>query len=156
MYSNVVVASHTAGLLNEVGTGSRITIHEEMANFEFLVVDSQLAYQLPYIIIAIKSSLGQEVHSPRLFPGRAKMDWKTVNWVAVVPQALLGLVFTTIIYRRLFSPIRNIPGPALASISRFWHIYHIIKGDQNLALIKQHEKHGKQKMTWHDGIRKEG
>jgi len=75
------------------------------------------------------------------------MDWKTVNWVAVVPQALLGLVFTTIIYRRFFSPIRNIPGPAFASISRFWHIYHIIKGDQNLALIKQHEKHGKQKMT---------
>ncbi|KAK4159610.1 cytochrome P450 [Cladorrhinum sp. PSN259] len=54
---------------------------------------------------------------------------------------LVGLV-GIILYRRFLHPLRGIPGPALASVSRLWHLYHILKGDQNLALIALHEKHG--------------
>ncbi|RYP51953.1 hypothetical protein DL768_002829 [Monosporascus sp. mg162] len=36
----------------------------------------------------------------------------------------------------------HIPGPFLASFSRLWHLRQIWNGDQNLALIKAHDKYG--------------
>lgn len=47
-----------------------------------------------------------------------------------------------ILWRRFFSPLKAIPGPPLASFSRFWHIYRIIKGDQNVQLVNLHDKYG--------------
>ncbi|KAK3331258.1 benzoate 4-monooxygenase cytochrome P450 [Apodospora peruviana] len=62
------------------------------------------------------------------------------------PPELFGLlaiaIFTLCIYRRHFSPIADIPGPFLASFTRLWHILRILNGDQNLELIRQHDKHG--------------
>ncbi|CAF3544258.1 unnamed protein product [Fusarium graminearum] len=36
----------------------------------------------------------------------------------------------------------DIPGPFAASFTRLWHMNHILKGDQNLELIRLHEKLG--------------
>lgn len=52
------------------------------------------------------------------------------------------IVVLTVIRRRFFSPISSIPGPFLASITRFWHLTQVASGKQNLKLIEQHEKHG--------------
>ncbi|KAK4180238.1 putative cytochrome P450 E-class, group I [Triangularia setosa] len=52
------------------------------------------------------------------------------------------LIFTLLIRRRYFSPISDIPGPLAASFTRVWHILRILKGDQNLELIRLHDKHG--------------
>ncbi|KAK4185788.1 benzoate 4-monooxygenase cytochrome P450 [Podospora australis] len=63
----------------------------------------------------------------------------------LTPQLALTLLlalFSLLIYRRHFSPLRNIPGPFFASFTRLWHIHRILKGDQNLELIRLHEKHG--------------
>ncbi|KAI1845677.1 hypothetical protein JX266_008288 [Neoarthrinium moseri] len=61
------------------------------------------------------------------------------------PVALLTLVIGIVsvaLWRRFLSPISNIPGPALASVTRFWHIRRILDGDQNSRLIALHDKHG--------------
>jgi len=51
---------------------------------------------------------------------------------------LIGLA----IRRRYFSALTDIPGPWWASITRLWNVWYIVKGDHNLKLIKEHEKHG--------------
>ncbi|KAK1753120.1 benzoate 4-monooxygenase cytochrome P450 [Echria macrotheca] len=51
-------------------------------------------------------------------------------------------VLTLCVWRRYFSPISDIPGPFAASFTRIWHILRILKGDQNLELIRLHDKHG--------------
>lgn len=56
---------------------------------------------------------------------------------------LLLVVLLTILFRRRYlSPLRDIPGPFVASFTRLWHMRRILKGDQNLELIRLHEKHG--------------
>ena len=64
-----------------------------------------------------------------------------LSWPVVATQFFV--VLTSIVFwRRFCSPLKDIPGPPVAAVSRLWHIYRICKGDQNLALIEQHEKHG--------------
>jgi hypothetical protein len=59
---------------------------------------------------------------------------------------VLGLLVialaTLCVWRRYFSPISNVPGPFAASFTRLWHVRHILKGDQNLEVIRLHDKHG--------------
>lgn len=55
---------------------------------------------------------------------------------------LVTIIVLTVIRRRFFSPIRSIPGPFWASISRLWHLKQVASGKQNLKLIEQHDKHG--------------
>jgi hypothetical protein len=56
---------------------------------------------------------------------------------------LLAVALVTLcVWRRYFSPISDIPGPFVASFTRLWHIQRILKGDQNLELIRLHDEHG--------------
>ncbi|KAK0648618.1 cytochrome P450 [Cercophora newfieldiana] len=56
---------------------------------------------------------------------------------------LVGVaVLTLCVWRRYFSAISDILGPFVASFTRAWHINRILKGDQNLELIRLHDKHG--------------
>lgn len=72
-------------------------------------------------------------------------DVRTWGWGLIALQALL-LAVTSLAFvffrRRYLSPISFVPGPFWASISRWWHIRQIVHGDQNLALIREHDKHG--------------
>ncbi|KAK4442996.1 Pisatin demethylase [Podospora aff. communis PSN243] len=62
------------------------------------------------------------------------------------PSSILGLVLvallTAIIKRRYFSPLSDIPGPFLASITRFWQIRTLLQGDSVNVIYDLHEKHG--------------
>lgn len=69
------------------------------------------------------------------------MDALLLTWPAIAVQLLVA-VLTLLAWRRYLSPLANIPGPFAASFSRWWHIRHILIGDQNLQLVKLHEKHG--------------
>lgn len=40
------------------------------------------------------------------------------------------------------TPIRRIPGPFLASMTRLWHVWYILRGDQNAELVRLHDAHG--------------
>ncbi|KAK4446506.1 cytochrome P450 [Podospora aff. communis PSN243] len=64
-----------------------------------------------------------------------------LSWPQLAGLAAIA-VFTLCVWRRYFSPISDIPGPFVASFTRAWHIHRILKGDQNLELIRLHEKHG--------------
>lgn len=55
---------------------------------------------------------------------------------------ILIFVLSLCVWRRYFSDLNNIPGPFFASFTRLWHINRILKGDQNLELIRLHDKHG--------------
>lgn len=63
------------------------------------------------------------------------------SWSSLPLLALTGLL-TLLFYRRFLSPLRRFPGPFAASLTRLWHVRNIARGDQNLELIRQHEKHG--------------
>ncbi|KAF5024535.1 hypothetical protein F66182_3298 [Fusarium sp. NRRL 66182] len=69
------------------------------------------------------------------------LDQVDVSWPALVALGATGL-FTLLVWRRYFAAIHDIPGPFVASFTRLWHMRQILKGDQNLELIRQHEKHG--------------
>lgn len=56
--------------------------------------------------------------------------------------ALLVAVLTICFWRRYLSPLRDIPGPPLASVTRLWHLRRIIKGDQNIELSRLHDRLG--------------
>ena len=46
------------------------------------------------------------------------------------------------LYQRYVSDLSDIPGPFIASITRFWHVCVILQGKQNLSIKALHEKHG--------------
>ncbi|RYO98648.1 hypothetical protein DL766_001052 [Monosporascus sp. MC13-8B] len=41
-----------------------------------------------------------------------------------------------------YDALSDVPGPLLASVSRLWHVYHFILGDQMVEFVKLHDKHG--------------
>lgn len=55
---------------------------------------------------------------------------------------LLSLLLGLAIYRRYLSPLSNIPGPALASVTRLWHMYYIWTGQQADKVLSLHEQYG--------------
>lgn len=55
---------------------------------------------------------------------------------------LVGLLIVRAIVRRYWTPIRDIPGPFLASFSKLWQIYQLWKGHIEEELIHLHKKHG--------------
>ncbi|KAH8898076.1 cytochrome P450 [Thozetella sp. PMI_491] len=64
-----------------------------------------------------------------------------LSWPGLAVQAFAAIV-ALFVWRRYFSQLSDIPGPWLASFSRFWHVRHIWIGDQNTQLVRLHEKHG--------------
>jgi hypothetical protein len=65
----------------------------------------------------------------------------TAGWYSITALSAVSLL-TLLVWRRYMSPISDIPGPFVASFTRLWHMNRILKGDQNLELIRLHEKHG--------------
>ncbi|KAF4461647.1 Pisatin demethylase [Fusarium albosuccineum] len=64
-----------------------------------------------------------------------------LSWSSLAAAGVVGLL-SLLIWRRYLSGISDIPGPFAASFTRLWHMNRILKGDQNLELVRLHEKHG--------------
>ena len=45
--------------------------------------------------------------------------------------------------QRWFSPLRNIPGPWVASLTRVWKLYYAFRGDMEWVNIELHKNYGK-------------
>ncbi|KAI0127595.1 cytochrome P450 [Xylariales sp. AK1849] len=91
-----------------------------------------------------KDSTGEDLGNPS--------TWSRQS-IAVQALILVGTVISlTIVRRRYFSPISSVPGPFLASFSRLWHLRQIWRGDQQIAVAKQHEKYGPFVRIAHDEV----
>ena len=56
---------------------------------------------------------------------------------------ILGVLVIRVMYAYFFSPLRAVPGPWLARITRIWELVMVSKGDFNQTAIQLHEKYGK-------------
>lgn len=54
----------------------------------------------------------------------------------------VGLYASIITYRIFFHPLRNIPGPRLAAVSKFWHSFKLLNLQNQKLLTELHEKYG--------------
>jgi hypothetical protein len=71
-----------------------------------------------------------------LIPGA----WSHNLWM--LPLALIVYCVVWIIYAMFFHPLRHIPGPWLASVSRIWIIIHTARGDMEFTQRALHKKYG--------------
>ncbi|ROV91667.1 hypothetical protein VMCG_09262 [Cytospora schulzeri] len=62
-------------------------------------------------------------------------------YVVAAVQVIIG-VLSLLVWRRCFSPLSDIPGPFFASLSRLWHVKHILAGDHNIQSVALHKRHG--------------
>lgn len=60
----------------------------------------------------------------------------------VLGAAALVVVLALAAQRRYLTSIADVPGPLLASFSRAWYLWRLIKGDIDQRCISLHEKHG--------------
>lgn len=65
----------------------------------------------------------------------------SLTWPYICSQVLAFLV-AVILWRKYLNNISDVPGPFLASFTRFWHLIRIFVGDQNLRMVELHDKHG--------------
>lgn len=76
-------------------------------------------------------------------------DKMSAMWVQSVPAleivaaSAACALFTLLVWRRFFSSTSDIRGPVVASMSTLWQIWHIIRGDTELAVMREHQRHGK-------------
>jgi len=56
--------------------------------------------------------------------------------------ALAGYALAWVAYARLLHPLKHIPGPYWASISRLWMVHHVRRGDMDIVQRGLHEKYG--------------
>jgi Cytochrome P450 len=55
---------------------------------------------------------------------------------------LTTLFILRLLYKRYATPLRNIPGPFIASFTRLWKLRQMYKGDMELTNIALHRKYG--------------
>lgn len=56
--------------------------------------------------------------------------------------AFVAVIVARAFFRRYWAPIKDIPGPFLASFSNLWLVLQILKGHTEAETIKLHKKHG--------------
>lgn len=82
------------------------------------------------------TSTAQAILTTKMWTLLEKLDG--VSAAAVIFLSL----FTLLAWRRYMSPLGGIPGPFVASWTRFWHMHRILLGDQNNELVRLHRKNG--------------
>lgn len=69
------------------------------------------------------------------------IDGLTTAWNDAILW-LLAVFVLYLIHVRYNSPLRNVPGPLLASLTRLWKVKTILTARQELVLLELHRKHG--------------
>lgn len=75
------------------------------------------------------------------FPAESDVLWSDSVCYYLTTLALIFLT-STATRRRYCSPISDIPGPILASITRLHHVFHIFRGKQSDWISSLHDQYG--------------
>lgn len=67
-----------------------------------------------------------------------------VKGVALFGLCLISYWIIPFLHGLFFSPTKNIPGPLLARLTRWYEYFAVRRGQSNIEYIKLHEKFG----TW--------
>lgn len=54
----------------------------------------------------------------------------------------VGLCCSMVVYRVFFHPLRHFPGPVLAKVSKFWHVFWLSGLQNHLLMEDLHQKYG--------------
>ncbi len=60
----------------------------------------------------------------------------------VISTYLMITLASMVIYRKFFHRLRNFPGPWIAGITKFWHVYQCVGSQNHLLLDRLHRKYG--------------
>ncbi|KAI0490871.1 cytochrome P450 [Xylaria cf. heliscus] len=64
-------------------------------------------------------------------------------FLSIINASFLGAMFTSIAMYRLFEhPLREFSGPPLAAVSKFWHLFHILRKSNHLFLDDLYHRYG--------------
>ena len=65
-----------------------------------------------------------------------------VSTLEILGLFVLGYSLGWIVYVRSFHPLKHIPGPFWASVSRLWMVHRIRQGDMEVVQRRLHEQYG--------------
>ena len=60
----------------------------------------------------------------------------------MIPGILITFILAFILKRRYLSPLRRFPGPFWASVTRWWLVHQIFRGDHEKTMLRLHAKYG--------------
>ena len=80
--------------------------------------------------------------SPLIMCGQVSDRIKSIPLHITIPLLLVTFALGFIIKRRYLSPLRRFPGPFWASITRWWLVHQIFRGDHEKVMLRLHRKYG--------------
>lgn len=92
-----------------------------------------------------------ELQMVRIYSQAASSVFASFTWHSLA-SVVLAFLAIAIGRRRYFSPISDVPGPFFASITRIWHVFHILHGKQSEVLTHLHKTHGPFVRIAHDEV----
>ncbi len=67
---------------------------------------------------------------------------ESVPFYYTIPATILFVFLAFIVKRRYFSHLRRFPGPFWASVTRWWLVHQIFRGDHEKVMLRLHAKYG--------------
>ena len=74
--------------------------------------------------------------------GQVAHSIEAVPLYYTIPLLVITLFLGFIIKRRYLSPLRRFPGPFWASVTRWWLVHQIFRGDHEKTMLRLHAKYG--------------
>ena len=81
-------------------------------------------------------------HKPGSIYAHVAHSIESLPLYCTIPATLLALFLAFIIKRRYFSPLRRYPGPFWASVTRWWLVNQVFRGDHEKTMLGLHAKYG--------------
>ena len=79
---------------------------------------------------------------PTSIYGQVAQLIKTPRLYVTIPAILVIFFLGFIAKRRYLSPLRRFPGPFWASVTRWWLVRSIFRGDHEMTMRRLHAKYG--------------
>jgi len=74
--------------------------------------------------------------------GANSLSDSVYNMLVTVGCGTFVLFASIAVYRHFFHQLRGFPGPKIAGITKFWHAYKCLPGQNYLVLDELHKKYG--------------